>query len=126
MGTTVRDEGLQAREIAEQLAILDMSGVEGAFVFTFAVPNSPYNPDPRFDSDMANYGLVKSYPERETFEELARQAVGHGKEMFGVELPQEKLSKFAEDIGKHGDTYPDMTWEPKKSFMAVADYYAKH
>ena len=61
-GHYVRDEGLQAREIAEQLTILDMSGVEGAFVFTFAVPNSPYNPDPRFDSDMANYSLVKSYP----------------------------------------------------------------
>jgi hypothetical protein len=28
--------------------------------------------------------------------------------------------------GKHGITYPDMTWEPKESFKAVADYYAKH
>lgn len=28
--------------------------------------------------------------------------------------------------GKHGTTYPDMTWEPKESFRAVADYYAKH
>jgi hypothetical protein len=28
--------------------------------------------------------------------------------------------------GKHGTTYPDMTWEPKESFNAVADYYAKH
>ncbi|HTY74369.1 MAG TPA: abortive infection protein [Candidatus Nanoarchaeia archaeon] len=27
---------------------------------------------------------------------------------------------------KHGITYPDMTWEPKESFNAVADYYAKH
>ncbi len=26
---------------------------------------------------------------------------------------------------KHGATYPDMTWEPKESFRAVADYYAK-
>ena len=26
--------------------------------------------------------------------------------------------------GKHGTTYPDMTWEPKESFRAVADYYA--
>lgn len=24
----------------------------------------------------------------------------------------------------HGSTYPDMTWEPKKAFRAVADYYA--
>jgi len=26
--------------------------------------------------------------------------------------------------GTHGATYPDMTWEPKKSFVAVADFYA--
>lgn len=28
--------------------------------------------------------------------------------------------------GQHGDTYPDMTWEPKESFAAVANYYAGH
>jgi len=27
------------------------------------------------------------------------------------------------DGGGHGVTYPDMTWEPKESFGAVADYY---
>lgn len=27
--------------------------------------------------------------------------------------------------GKHGTTYPDMTWEPKESFKAVAEYYEK-
>jgi hypothetical protein len=27
--------------------------------------------------------------------------------------------------GKFGRTYPDMTWEPKESFWAVADYYAR-
>lgn len=26
--------------------------------------------------------------------------------------------------GKHGATYPGMTWEPKESFRAVADFYA--
>lgn len=26
--------------------------------------------------------------------------------------------------GRHGTTYPDMAWEPKKSFTAVAGYYA--
>jgi hypothetical protein len=26
---------------------------------------------------------------------------------------------------KRGTTYTDMTWEPKESFQAVADYYAK-
>jgi hypothetical protein len=28
--------------------------------------------------------------------------------------------------GKHGTTYPDMPWEPKESFRAVADYYSKN
>jgi hypothetical protein len=28
--------------------------------------------------------------------------------------------------GRHGTTHPDMAWEPKKSFTAVADYYARH
>ncbi len=27
--------------------------------------------------------------------------------------------------GEHGATYPDMAWEPKEAFRAVADYYAK-
>ncbi len=27
--------------------------------------------------------------------------------------------------GRHGTTYPDMAWEPKKSFTALADYYAR-
>ncbi len=28
-------------------------------------------------------------------------------------------------VNRRGTTYPDMTWEPKESFFAVADYYAK-
>jgi len=28
--------------------------------------------------------------------------------------------------GQHGTTYPDMPWEPKESFRAVADYFASH
>ena len=28
--------------------------------------------------------------------------------------------------GRYGATYPDMPWEPKESFKAVADCYAKH
>ena len=29
-------------------------------------------------------------------------------------------------VDKHGTIYPDMSWEPKESFKAVADYFAKH
>jgi hypothetical protein len=88
-GTHVRDEALQARRIAEDLAILDAAGVDGAFVCTFVEPLSTYSPDPRFDLDMGALSLVKTY--------------AHA----------------------HGTTYPDMTWEPKESFHAVADCYAE-
>jgi hypothetical protein len=27
--------------------------------------------------------------------------------------------------GTHGTTYPDMTWEPKEAFQALAAFYAK-
>jgi hypothetical protein len=89
-GEYVRDEGLQARELTDVLSILDGVGIDGAFVFTFVSPTSPYNEDPKYDLDMASYSLVKSYAD------------------------------------KHGVTYPDMPWEPKESFKAVAKYYANH
>lgn len=89
-GTYIRDEVLQAREIVDQLTVLDNMNVEGVFIMTFVTPNNPYNDDPKYDLDMASYSLVKSY-----------------------------------ENGRHGTTYPDMTWEPKESFYAVADYYGK-
>jgi hypothetical protein len=87
-GTYTRDEALQARRIAEDLAIVDAAGVDGAFVCTFVEPLSTYSPDPRHDLDMGALSLVKTF--------------SHG----------------------HGTTYPDMTWEPKQSFYAVARFYA--
>ncbi len=89
-GVYVRDEELQARELAETLAILDAAGVDGAFVSTFLSAIHPYDEDPRYDLDMAASTLVKT---------LGR--------------------------GRHGTTYPDVPWEPKASFWAVADYYTR-
>jgi hypothetical protein len=42
---------------------------------------------------------------------------------FDLDMASYSLVKSYAD--KHGTTYPDMTWEPKESFRAVADYYAK-
>ena len=84
----VRDEGWQARQLVDQLSVLDSAGVDGAFIFQFVSQISPYSNNPKYDLDMASTSLVKSYTD-----------------------------------GKHGTTYPDMTWEPKESFKAVADYY---
>ena len=125
-GHYVRDESLQAREIVEQLSLLNQAGVEGAFVFTFVSPNSTYSDDPRFDSDLGSYSLVKSYPEKETVEEFSQQFVRQGKELLGVEIDPKDLSKFNSNIGKHGEKYADMPWDPKESFAAVADYYLKN
>ena len=87
-GDYVRDEALQARELIDLLKIIEASGAEGAFAFTFVTPALVHNADPRLDIDMAGYGIVKSYP-----------------------------------AGKHGTIYPDMTWDPKEAFKALAAYY---
>ena len=89
-GNYVRDEGMQARELTDQLDVLDQAGVNGAFIMTFLSATNPYNDNPRFDLDMNSYSLVKSY-----------------------------------EGGRHGTTYTEMPWEPKESFKAVADNYAK-
>ena len=125
-GHYIRDEELQARELVDQLGALDAAGVEGAFVQTFVVPNSPYRPDPRYDTDMANFSLVKSFPEAETAEEFRRQAIRGASEMMGIDLDPHVLDGFSGPTGEHGVTYPDLPWEPKESFRAVAAYYATH
>lgn len=88
-GDYVRDESLQAHELTDMLTVLEGTGIDSAFVFTFVSPLLTYNENPKFDLDMASHGLVKSY------------------------------------ANQHGSTYPEMKWEPKESFHAVSDYFAK-
>lgn len=87
-GEYVRDESEQVAYLQELLAILAQVGVNSAFWFTFANYDKPSDPDPRFDLDMASYGLVRVL-----------------------------------DSG-HGTTYPDMQWEPKAAFHALARTYS--
>jgi hypothetical protein len=42
-----------------------------------------------------------------------------------LDMASFSLVKYYED-GRRGTTYPDMPWEPKESFRAVAEYYSKH
>lgn len=86
-----RDEGMQARRLIDQLALLEGAGVDGAFISTFVFPLNPYDDIPKYDLDRESASLVKSYAG-----------------------------------GRHGVTYPDMLWEPKESFKAVAEYYTVH
>jgi len=97
-GEYVYDQSEQARELSDQLNVLDQAGVDGAFVFTFVQPPQFQDEAEKqmlknvaFDLDIVNYSLVKSSVE-----------------------------------GRHGTFYPDVPWEPKESFNAVAEYYAAH
>ena len=39
------------------------------------------------------------------------------RELFGVELPRDILSRFSFKVGRHGVKYPDMTCDPKNPLM---------
>jgi len=59
------DEGqrvakVQADYIAELLTIFAAEQIHGAFIYTFT-EEAPHSPDPRYDYDMASYGIVKIY-----------------------------------------------------------------
>ena len=89
-GDYVRDEAMQARELAETLTMLEAAGLDGAFVAEFVTAGATFSEESRYDLDMNAFALVKTY----------RRG--------------------------NGTTYPDMNWEPKQSFHAVANYYAAH
>jgi hypothetical protein len=54
-----RDESIQANYIAEVLDIISQQQVHAVFVFTFINPMYQFDSNPRFDLDMASYGIVK-------------------------------------------------------------------
>lgn len=60
-----RDEAGQATYLCELLEIFDAEGVDGAFVYLFALYNYPHRPDdPRHDLDLASLGIVKVLEDR--------------------------------------------------------------
>jgi hypothetical protein len=103
-GDYIRDEGEQAREVADLIGTFAEAGVDGTFVFAFVQPLNPYSEEPLYDLDMAAYSLVKSYGSR----------LGDVASLL-PEVPW--------DTTRMGTTYPGMPWEPKESFRAVADAY---
>jgi hypothetical protein len=62
-GRHVRDERIQAEQLAELIGIYQAEGIDGAFVFEFIEPSHPHSTDPRHDLDMAGYGIVKVLPD---------------------------------------------------------------
>ncbi|WP_283136715.1 hypothetical protein [Rhizohabitans arisaemae] len=62
-GGWVRNERVQADQIAELIGVYDAENVHGAYVFEFIEPEHPHSADPRHDLDMAGYGIVKVIPD---------------------------------------------------------------
>jgi len=95
-GNYVYDQAVQAHEIVEELRIFDRVGVDGAFVFTFVQP-------PTGISDPAIKKILE-----------------------GIKFDPDAISYslVKSYVDRRGTAYPDMPWEPKESFRAVADYYA--
>ena len=42
--------------------------------------------------------------------------------LYDMDMDSMSLVKALPD-GRHGTTYPDMTWEPKEAFAAVANHF---
>jgi hypothetical protein len=97
-GNYVYDQGSQARELADLLQANDAAGVDATFVFTFVQPPPVSTPRER--------------------RRLARVT-------FDPDIVSYSLVKWLPE-GQPGIAYPEMTWEPKESFRAVAQYFAAH
>lgn len=97
-GPYVYDQKAQADELTKLLAWNHAAGVYGTFVFTFIETGAGAlaGKDAR---------AVESIP-------------------FDLDLPRYSLVK---SLPEHrlGSAYPDMHWEPKESFRAVAEFYAQ-
>ncbi len=57
-----RDENVQSNYIVDLLNIYLNENAYAAFVYTFVARRALYNPNPEYDLDMANFGLVKVIP----------------------------------------------------------------
>ena len=71
----VRDEDGQARELDALLQLIDASGADGAFVYTYIAPSYPSSADPVNDLDTASFALVRSWPDGRTEPKAAYRAV---------------------------------------------------
>ncbi len=81
------------------LRLNDEAGLDATFAFTFVEPGAGLQDD---------------------MEQQLLQAL-----KFDLDIVRYSSVKTFLD-GRHGPTSPDMPWEPKESFRAVADYYARH
>jgi hypothetical protein len=55
----VRSERAQARHLVGLLRIFESLALDSATVYQFVTPDAPHRREPRYDLDMASYGIVK-------------------------------------------------------------------
>jgi hypothetical protein len=94
-GDFVRDEDEQATYLRELLDVFAAEGVDAAFVYTFARYDLPHRDDPRVDLDMTSAGVVKV--------------------LDGQRGANDSCAR----------RYPDMPWEPKAAFDALAEWFSR-
>jgi hypothetical protein len=94
-GEYARDEDEQARYLREVLDVFAAEGVDAAFAYTFARYDLPHRDDALLDLDRASAGIVKV---------LDAQVAAND---------------------PRGRRYPDMPWEPKAAFDALADLFGR-
>lgn len=72
----VRDEGIQAKYLADLITLYCDRGVHGCFVYTFSMADFPHRADPQYDLDLAGFGVVKladgSWEPKQAFHTIAR------------------------------------------------------
>lgn len=71
-----REESEQAAELDDLLRILDDSGVDGAFIYTYVAPSYDSGSDAASDLDAASFALVRSWRDGTTTPKLAYETVG--------------------------------------------------
>jgi hypothetical protein len=59
-GKPVRDERVQADYLLDMLDVFESLDIRGAYVHTFVSPDSPYSTNPRYDYDLASFGIAKA------------------------------------------------------------------
>jgi hypothetical protein len=91
----IRDEDGQALYLREVLDVFEAEGLDAAFVYTFVRYDLPHRDDPYLDLDRASASVVKVLD-------------GHN----SAHDPRARR-------------YPDMPWEPKVAFDALADWFGR-
>jgi hypothetical protein len=66
IGNLQRSEETQARYVLRLLDVFESMDLYAAQLYNFVSAESPYDPDPRFDVDLASYGVVKTVWESRT------------------------------------------------------------